>query len=86
VQGVGRTVDTSARNFMAYRLLLQRVLSLYLFSYFMSELVTLYFCTLWRNMLLGKAPISDKEVGRLSVVGVASRYGLNGTEFEPRCG
>jgi len=37
-------------------------------------------------MQLDEAPMSDKEVGRLSVVGVASRYELNGTGFEPRCG
>ena len=28
--------------------------------------------------------MSDKEVGLLSVVGVAFRYGLNGTGFETR--
>jgi hypothetical protein len=37
-------------------------------------------------MQIGKAPMSDKEAGRLSVVGVAFRYRLNGTGFEPRCG
>ena len=29
-------------------------------------------------MQLGEAPMSDKEVGRISVVNVASHYGLNG--------
>jgi hypothetical protein len=81
----GPDLDTSASNFMAYRLPLQRVFLLY-FLYFMSDLVILFVCTSWRNMQLGKASMSDKEVGRLSVVGVASRYALNGTAFEPRCG
>ena len=37
-------------------------------------------------MQLGEDPISDTKPGRLSAVGVASRYGLNGTGFETRFG
>ena len=35
-------------------------------------------------MQLFEAPMSDKEVCRISVVSVVSHYGLNGTGFEPR--